>query len=202
MATRIITPVCILSYPHLDKVQTPIAGSSGPPKFGAVFVFTDLKDIATLQAAANEAFEAAITDPNKRKQMQASPGFKSGFRTDVANYESIGGKVYINARSDTKPGAVYAYPDESAEPDPTTGRKPPKCIPDERYADDLYPGAKVRASVTAFYFDKAGNRGIGWALNNVQKIGDGVRLDSRRAADAEFEATEDALTGNMDDMVS
>lgn len=192
MATRIITPVVILSYPHLDKPAKNVEGNTGPEKYSAALVFTSEADLASAKAAAEEAFAAAVPDPAKRASLRKGVNFKPGIRTDVeGKYDSVGGVAFINARSDAKPGAVYAFPD----PNSPTGA--PMRVPEDKYAEVFYAGAKVRASVTAFYFSKAGNSGIGWALNNIQKVGDGDRLDSRKAAHDEFTATDDAPTADI-----
>jgi len=52
----------------------------------------------------------------------------------------------------------------------------------------MYPGAGVRASVSAFAYDSNGNKGVSFALNNMQKVSEGERLDGRAAADDEFTA--------------
>jgi hypothetical protein len=56
----------------------------------------------------------------------------------------------------------------------------------------LYAGARVRAAINAYAFDTQGNRGVAWGLNNLQKMGDGPRLDNRKSAQDQFEAFDDA----------
>jgi hypothetical protein len=51
----------------------------------------------------------------------------------------------------------------------------------------MYPGAQVRGSVSAFGYDYQGNKGVSFGLNNLQKLGEGERIDGRVAADAEFD---------------
>jgi hypothetical protein len=46
----------------------------------------------------------------------------------------------------------------------------------------------VRAQLRAFSYDSNGNKGVSFALNNIQKLGDGERLDNRQAATDAFEA--------------
>lgn len=192
MATRVLTPVCILSYPH---IALPKEDDSGKKKYQCALVF-DAEAMATpefaaMKAAMAEAFAAKIPDAQKRAAMIQSPNFKRGIRTDgIDKYEAVGGACFLNARSDTQPGVVYTFPD-TANPRPD-GTYPPMKMDPKDYAEKLYPGARVRASITAFYFDKAGNRGLAWALNNLQLVGDGTRLDSRVAAHNEFGATDDA----------
>jgi hypothetical protein len=46
----------------------------------------------------------------------------------------------------------------------------------------------VRASLRAFAYDTNGNKGVSFGLNNIQKLGEGQRLDGRKAATDEFDA--------------
>ncbi|HKJ88554.1 MAG TPA: ssDNA-binding protein, partial [Gammaproteobacteria bacterium] len=48
----------------------------------------------------------------------------------------------------------------------------------------------VRASVRPFAYDTQGNRGVSFALNNIQLLRDGERLDSRVAPEEDFDAVE------------
>ena len=42
--------------------------------------------------------------------------------------------------------------------------------------DEIYSGMYVRVNIKPYAFDKAGNKGIGFFLNIVQKVADGERL--------------------------
>lgn len=195
MATRLLTPICILSYPHVAK---PKANDDGKEKYQAAFVFTDesvnTPEFAALKAAVNKEFAAAIPDADERAKLARNPNFKRGLRSDetaIEKYAGIGGRFVINASSETQPGVVYAFPDTSA-PKRADGTYPPMQMKVEDYATKLYPGCKVRASISVYYFDRKGNKGIGFGLNNLQLVGDGDRLDNRTRADQDFAAIEDA----------
>lgn len=60
--------------------------------------------------------------------------------------------------------------------------------------------------MTAFAYDMPTSKGVSFALNNVQKLGDGKRLDGRVAATDDFEAleSEPASMGddNLDDILN
>ena len=47
-------------------------------------------------------------------------------------------------------------------------------------SDECYSGMIARATVDAFAWDKAGNKGISFGLQNVQKLDDGERLGGGR----------------------
>lgn len=54
--------------------------------------------------------------------------------------------------------------------------------------DDFYAGCYARAEVIAFAYEKAGNMGVSFALQNIQKLRDGTPFSGRRTADSVFEA--------------
>ena len=180
-----ITEVATLSYPHIAAPQESKDGKPG--KYSAALLFAPGTDLATLKAAAIEAartkFGASIKTSNGTV-VPIEKAFdldllKTPFRTDALKKGYPEGTVYINARSDQKPGAVYAYAGPDGKPAP---------VPAEKVKDEFYAGAQVKASVTAFGYDREGNKGVSFALNNLQKIGEGERIDGRVAAENEFVA--------------
>lgn len=75
--------------------------------------------------------------------------------------------------------------------------------------DEFYAGCFARASVTPFSFNNKG-KGIALGLNNLQKLGDGPRLDAFSSAEDDFgsdpaefaddeTAVDDEATGAEDD---
>lgn len=187
MSTRVITGEVVISYPHLHQPQP--AQEGGKPKYSLAAVFLKgSQDRAKLEAAvleaATEKFGATMTVAGKK--VSVADALKMGvlrspFRTDVAakGYDRIGGEFFINTRSDNQPQIVYAW----AGPDGKPAR-----VPQEKIKEDIYAGARGRVSITAFGYDTAGNKGVGFALNNVQKLGEGERLDNRVKAEDEFDA--------------
>jgi hypothetical protein len=78
------------------------------------------------------------------------------------------GKIFFAAKSNQQPRIV----DQELKP-----------ITDEF---EFYSGAKCRISVYAFGYDVNGNKGVAFALNNIQKLGDGERLSGRRPPEEDF----------------
>jgi ssDNA-binding protein len=198
----LILPKAILSYPWIDSAQ-PVgddADAGAKPKFGGVFVFTpavlaDPKEKARYDALVAAAV-AAIDEkwPGKRDALLKSENFKKGFRKDAKpGYPE--GSIWISARSDRKPSAVYSYED------PNKPGKPAQ-VPADKIKETFFAGAIVRASVSVFAFDKKGNKGVSFGLNNIQFLKAGERLDNRVAAEDEFDVdltetpiSDDALAG-------
>lgn len=172
--TRLTTPVGILSYPHLFE---PMAGEEGgKKKYSCALVFPPEADLGPLEAAAVEAARAKFGDNfffEKQMPKLGAKRLRWPIRVDEeGKYGEPGEMRYINARSETKPGIVDAA----------------LRVIDDARAEEMYPGAKVRATVSAFGYDQPTNKGVSFGLGNVQKVGEGTRIDSRRSAVDDFEA--------------
>jgi hypothetical protein len=178
----------IISYPHLETAQA--AEDGGKPKFSAAFVFqkgnaslVELKKKCII--VAKEKFGDKAT-----KMIQGGKLKMPWHDSDEAEKGYPEGSTYVNARSDRKPGVVSIYPDK---------KNPKKPAVIENVEEEVYAGAIVNATLMPFYYKKSGNEGIGVALNNVQKVRDGDRLDSRVAAADEFDVDESAAS-TLDDL--
>lgn len=184
MSTRVITPIGILSYPHFDKPQTPTKPNQ-QAKYSGTLVFDAAAQKTPQFAAMQEAVIEAATEKFGAqikvggKTIDIAQAFlieelKNPFRKDAVRKGYAEGSVFINCRTQDQPQLI-------------DGNK--TLITDAQMIRTLfYPGSKARFSVTAFGYDTEGNRGVSFALNNVQWAGHGDRLDTRKAAVDEFDA--------------
>lgn len=202
-ATKLITPVAILSYPWLDEAQPP-QEEGGKAMFSGALIFApevmarfpQFGDLGQQFEALKKITLTAATEKfgDKLPALLRNPNFKPGYRTDGDEKGYPAGAVYINARSERRPGLVYLYPD---------GTGKPALVPEDRIKEDFYPGALVRAVVRAYGFDRKGNRGVAWGLNHLQLIdGTAPRLDNRKAATEEFSADAAASPASLSDISS
>lgn len=189
---KLITPEAFLSFPHIAEptVMTENGKPKGEPKYSASLLFAPGTDVSALHAAALEAAEEMFG--SKAASLIKSGAIVSPFRTDAAAKGYPEGTVFINVRSTQQPGVVYPHRGADGKPAVVA-------------ADDItkvfYPGAKVRASITAFAYNYEGmKKGVSFGLNNLQKLGDGPRLDGRVAAEDEFEATQELAPASLDDV--
>jgi hypothetical protein len=159
--TKLITPVATLSYPHLATPQEPQAGSAGKAKYSAALVFKPGQDLTEMQAAAMAVAEAKW--PGKAAAMFAAGVLRTPFRKDGEFKGYAPGSVFVNVRSEQKPQIVSTYPGPDGKP---------LLIEGDDITTQMYAGAQVRASVTAFAYDAAGNKGVSFALGNIQKVGE------------------------------
>lgn len=162
---RLITPIARLSYPALFKPAKAM-DEKGTPKFQCELIFEPGTDLSELKAAANEAAKAKWG--TKIPKNWRSP--LRGGNVDRAEKDGYEGRIFMSARSTDRPGIVMG-----------PNREP---VMNE---SDVYGGCYVVASVTAFAYDKGGNKGVAFALNNVWKVRDGESFGtSRKSAEDEF----------------
>lgn len=187
---KAITPTATLSYPHIAEPQRP-KKPTDKLKYSATLVFAPGTDLRQLEAAVLLAAEEKFGSSAKEKLRTGA--LKSPFRKDAEAKGYEAGSVFINVRTERKPQAVYLWAD------PNT--KKAAEIPADRIRDELYPGAKVRASIVAFAYDTDGNKGVSFALNNIQKMGDGDRLDNHVDAADEFNADLNAAPADLSSFI-
>lgn len=218
---RVVLMCALASYPKLFKPElAPNAEPGAKPKYGMAivlppddhpamvataaalkkknpqFILTQASQIAALKKAASEVLAEKFGGAEKAAELVRAGKVRLPFRTDDEKYPA--GSVFINARTTDRPGVVSRFID------PATGKA--KRITEESQTvgnpDEIYPGAVVAVAVTAFGYDQRGNKGVSFALNNVQKIGDGERLDSRVKPEDEFEADMSETPASLDGAVA
>lgn len=171
---NVITPVGRVAFPHVFKARAPMG--QGEPKFSVTLVFDSDEGLKALRAEARRAVvEKWGADKDKWPKGLKSP-FRDGREKDhLDGFEE--GQVFISATSKFKPGVV----DKDLQP-----------IIDET---EFYGGCYGRASVAAFAYDTAGNRGVAFGLRNVQKVKDGTPFGGRTSPEDDFDAID---TGDDD----
>lgn len=168
------TPKFRVSYPKVFKPE--INKLSKQPEYSLVALFPKGADLSKLKAAAKEAIiKKWGADPNKwpdnlrtpfRDQKERAKKLDDGRRVLPDGYEE--GAIYINLKSKQKPGVV----DQNVQP-----------ILDET---EFYAGCYAVASLNAYAYDQAGNRGVAFGLNNIQKVADGDPFSGRPKPEDDF----------------
>lgn len=171
MVTKVTTPVFRVSFPALFEAK---AFDGGAPKFSVSAVW----DPSRFTKREKELWDAMIDLANGvsqerfKKDMDALPGnFKKAIRdgaekADLAGYGE--GLLFANLSSKMKPGIIDRNRNNITDP------------------DEVYPGCYARATITAYSYDNKG-KGVAFGLQNIQKIADGERLDSRTDAAEDFD---------------
>jgi hypothetical protein len=186
---QVKTPVAIASFP---KLFTPAAFEGQEPKYSVMLGFTPDADMSQLKAAALAVAKKKWGD-RTASVLKANPVFRNHDDEVEQGKKSKGfpeGTVFFTARS-KNPIPVFARKGDD------TGL--PVLISEEEgttrgHPREIYGGARVRAIVSVYAYDKAGNQGVGFGLEGVQKWEDGPRLDgaSDVASMFDFEVAADA----------
>lgn len=163
---------------------TPVAGpgGEGEAKYRITLVWPK-KQEPLLEEFKKAVQEVAIakwgpTAPKLLKEGKLKMPLRDGDEK-ADQYPEFKGTVFMTASSTRQPGVV----DKKVQP-----------VMDQ---EEAYSGCVYRASVALFAFDRAGSKGIGVGLNNIQVVKgkeDGMpRLDGRRSAEQDF--AEDKVEG-------
>jgi len=174
----LITPKFRVSYPSVFKPE--VNRLSNKEEFSVTALFTKESDLTALKDAA----QAAITEKWGPDKTKWPTNLRTPFR-DQAERKKEGvlpagheeGAVFLKLKSKTKPGVV----DQNVQP-----------IISE---SEFYPGCWAVASINAYAYDQAGNRGVAFGLNNLQKVGEGEPLGGKSTPDMDFKPVEGASSG-------
>lgn len=169
---KVMTPEGRVSFPAVFEPRAAVEGQI--PKYSVVLLFPKTTDLSALKAACTAAVKAKWGD--KPPKGLRSP-FRDGDEKDLDGYE---GTIYINASAQDRPGLV----DNRVQP----------IGPDRKEA--FYAGCYARVMVRAFAYDKNGNKGVSFALQNIQKLKDGEPFGSKRKAEDDFEAVAGAAVAD------
>lgn len=158
---KVKTPKFRVSYPNVFKAKA--MNEDDEAKYSVTMLFDKDQDLSD--------FEDAIAAAAKEKWGNKLPKkFKSPIRdgdeeSDDENYED---KYFIRASSKKKPQII----DLDHEP-----------VVDE---EGFYPGCYARATIIAFAYEVNGNKGVSFALQNIQKLDDGEAFSGKRSAEDDF----------------
>lgn len=168
MSNKITTPIFRASFVNLFEARS---YEGGEPKYSITAIFNCEPGDPMLQALRDLAREAAIAKFGSK----LPPNLRSPLRNgaEKAGLAGFGpGTTFTNLTSKQQPGVVNHLVQRIIDP------------------KEVYPGMFAKATITAFAYDQRGNRGVAFGLHNVQKVGDGERIDGRQAAENEFDAVD------------
>lgn len=173
--TGLVTGVVRLAYQSLMEAKITVNddGTPGEPKFPAVLLI-DPADTELLTMMKDCMKNAAVKFFGEGK---VPTGLRNPLRDGAEKAQEwpfYAGMLFINTSSKTKPGLVNQANQPITNP------------------DDIYSGCWVRADLNAFGYNKKGNKGVSFGLNNVQKLGDDERFGGRRPAEQVFAPVVDA----------
>jgi hypothetical protein len=159
----VITPIFRVSFPY---IFTKAKNESGDEYWAVTMIFDSDADLSEMRRIAKAAAIAKFPDGGKLK----SP-FRQGTEDefDLVKRPEYRDKIVVAAKSfNQQPGLVDANLQKIINP------------------GEFYAGCYAVAEVNAYAFDKKGNRGISFGLNNLMKHSDGEPLISRSTAEEAF----------------
>lgn len=180
---KCITHEFRVSYP---SVFEPKSFRGGPAKYGLTMCFDKSTDLGKapndtsgkpIGLSMKKARHNALVEKYGADQEKWPRGMRKSFRDgDVEKPGNEGYKncLFATASSKTKPGIIDRHKDPITDP------------------RDFYAGCYARAELIAFVYDEAGNRGVGWALQNLIKTRDGKPLSGKKEAAAAFADIEES----------
>lgn len=173
---EVCTPVGILKWGNLFKaILGPKKTDPKDAKFGCTLLLPLDADLTLMKQLAQEAAVKKFgADEAKWPKTLRSP-FRDQSEKDFSGF--VPGAKYINVSSKYKPGCVDAAGNEIIE------------------EAKLWDGCKVRLIVNAYAYSDAGNCGVSFGLQAVQKIADGELLLDRARAEKSFEAVAPEKSG-------
>lgn len=166
-AKKVLTPEFRVSFPAVFKAKS-FEGQE--PKYSITMLFDKKADLTGLK----KAIQAAAVEKWGEDKAKWPKNLRTPLRDgDEKELDGYAGHYFVNASSKQKPGLV----NQKVEP-----------IISE---DDFYAGCYARATLQAFAYDTAGNKGVSFGLQNIQKLRDGDTFSGRRRPSDEFTAVED-----------
>ncbi len=170
----IITKEGRVSFPSVFEKSD--FNGDGKGKYEVTLVFDKDVDISDMKEAARAAVKGKWG--NKPPSNLRSPFRLCGDKPEHYAEEFDPKDIFVAFRSNGRPGVV----DSSTQP-----------IID---AEEIYPGCWARVSTNAYAYDFAGNRGVAFGLNNMQKIRDddgigGVKTEAKDDFEAIAGSSED-----------
>ena len=166
MGERITTPKFRASFPNVFMPKAFAEGQDA--KYSIVMLFDKGVDISELKKIAKAAAVEKWGD-------KIPKNLRTPFRDGDTEKEGIDGyenTIFISASSKMQPGIV----DHKTNPILDQG--------------EFYGGCYARATLTAFAYDVAGNKGVSFGLQNVQKLNDGEPFSGRMKAEDDFSPIE------------
>ena len=177
-STKVTTPKFRASYANVFIARAINEGED--PKYSITMLFNkNDPGLKRMKIAAKVARDAKWG--NKPPKNLRNP-FRDGDEEEDKG-DAYKGKIFVYASGKSKPGIL-----DADKIDITS-------------AEEFYSGCYARATINAFAYDTKGNKGISFGLNNLQKLGDGERLDGHTSADDDFDVyePEDSDTQDGDD---
>lgn len=172
---NVYTPEFRVNWPKVFKPE--LNKLNGKMEYSIVALFPKAADFSKMKQAAKEACEekwgkdakkwpANLRNPFRDQGEKLKVDAETGKEVLPAGYET--GCVFMQLKSANKPQVVNQQVEE---------------IMDQ---SEFYSGCWARATVSVYAYSQAGNNGVNFGLQNIQKVRDGEPLSGRTKAQDDF----------------
>lgn len=170
MAEKLITPEFRAAFVGLFRATAPKENPDGKKKYSIRAVFMPSTDLSAMKSAAKTAASEKWGN-NVPKSMRSPFRLNEELDNPIPGVPDDAIIMTFSANEDRRPGLVDAQ------------------LQDIIDDSEVYSGAWFRAQVRAYAYEQAGNRGVAFGLENVQKLRDDDPLGGGRVpASKAFEA--------------
>jgi hypothetical protein len=166
--TKITTPPFRVSFPNVFKPKSNFEGQE--PAYSVQMLFPKNADLTAMKKAVEEAKRKKWGSDKTAWPKFKHPVFKDGNEKNMEAYKDM---IVVEARTKQKPGLVDRSCQEIIDP------------------GEFYPGCWARATLTCFAYEKAGNKGVSFGLQNLQKVKDDTAFSGKKNAKDDFEALDE-----------
>jgi hypothetical protein len=173
---NLLTPAFRVSYPNVFKPK--LNQLSNKEEYSLVALFPKGTDLSALKKAAQEAVVAKWGADEKKWPKNLRNPMRD--QADLAKTNDDGveimpggtekGAIFMNLKSTNKPGLIGPNREDIID------------------SAEFYAGCWARCSLSVYAYSQAGNNGVGFGLQNIQKVKDGEPLSGRPKAQDEFAA--------------
>lgn len=171
MADNIITPEFRAAFVGLFKATAPKDNPNGAKKYSMRAVFMPDADLSALKEQAKLAAEEKWGQGKVPKTIRSPFRYNEELENPIPGVPDDAVVMTFSANEDRRPGVVD------------------KNLQDIIDDSEVYSGAWFRAQVRAYAYDNAGNKGVSFGLQNVQKTKDDEPLGRGKVpASKAFEA--------------
>lgn len=168
------SPKFRVSFPHVFE---PHAFEDQQAKYSIVMLFPRNENLKELQRAVhNAAVEKWGADKAKWPKGLRMPFRDGNEKSDMAGYANT---IFVSATSKQRPQVIGNKRVDGQFPTLT------------KEDNEFYAGCYARATLIAFAYEKMGNKGVSFSLQNIQKWADGEQFSGRKNAEDEFDDIED-----------
>lgn len=172
----VLTPEFRVSFPYVFQPSKNLQDPTKPGKYSLTMLFTEKTDLTALKKAVADVMTQQF-GPDKTKWPKIRMPFRDQSEKADRFQGYTPGAMFITATSKDRPGVVDAKVAPIIDP------------------SAFYAGCYARATVNAYYYDQAGNKGVAFGLANVQKTRDGDSLGGRPSAESQFSAVDESGNG-------